>query len=115
VEKLWKSCGKAVEKLWKSCRKAVEKLWQHVLGETIWAFHVCFFGGHFLAGDLTFWLEISLFGWRSHFLAGDLTFWLEISLFVTTKESPLEALCVQFKGEQITNTIKNHDVLHNFS
>jgi hypothetical protein len=48
VEKLWKSCGKAVEKLWKSCRKAVEKLWQHVLGETIWAFHVCFFGGHFL-------------------------------------------------------------------
>jgi hypothetical protein len=28
VEKLWKSCGKAVEKLWKSCGKAVEKLWK---------------------------------------------------------------------------------------
>jgi hypothetical protein len=24
VEKLWKSCGKAVEKLWKSCGKAVD-------------------------------------------------------------------------------------------
>ena len=28
MEKLWKSCGKAVEKLWKSCGKAVEKLWK---------------------------------------------------------------------------------------
>ena len=39
MEKLRKSCGgKAVEKLWKSCRKAVKKLWitqNYCLQETI--------------------------------------------------------------------------------
>ena len=38
VEKLRKSCGKAAEKLWKSCRKAVKKLWitqNYCLQETI--------------------------------------------------------------------------------
>ena len=28
VKKLWKSCRKAAEKLWKSCGKAVDKLWK---------------------------------------------------------------------------------------
>ena len=32
LEKLWKSCGKAVEKLWKSCGKAVPVVPSRFLG-----------------------------------------------------------------------------------